>query len=125
MILTGRTDAIDSYIDREEFFDFLPKYFSVEISVHNKCFKYEDADIFVYEENAQEVFMAYMDYDSELQVHEPIQPSIVTGVTNLPVVSARELASPNGSAPAQVNANVQPQRDQDQAQYQGNQMQGY
>lgn len=49
MILIGRTDVLDSWMDRDELFEFLAGYFSVEISVHNRCLKFVETDIFVYE----------------------------------------------------------------------------
>jgi len=33
--------------------------------VHDKCIKFVETDIFVYEEDPKEVFMAFMDYENE------------------------------------------------------------
>lgn len=63
LILTGRTDALDSYIDREDLLQYLCNYFGVEITFHDRCIKFVETDIFVYEEDPKEVFMAYMDYE--------------------------------------------------------------
>lgn len=63
LILTGKTDGIDSYIDRNELLGFLGSYFDIQLSVHDKCIKFVDTDVFVYEEDPKEVFMAYMEYD--------------------------------------------------------------
>lgn len=71
LILTGRTDALDSYIDREELFQFLCGYFNVEISIHDRCIKFVESDIFVYEEDPKDVYMAYME---ELEEEEDGQP---------------------------------------------------
>lgn len=65
LILTGRTDALDSYIDREELFQFLCGYFNVEISIHDRCIKFVESDIFVYEEDPKDVYMAYMEEAEE------------------------------------------------------------
>lgn len=35
----------------------------MEISIHDKCIKFVETDIFIYEEDPKEVYMAYMDYD--------------------------------------------------------------
>jgi hypothetical protein len=64
LILTGKTEGLDSYIERDELLQFLGSYFAVEISVHDRCIKFVETDIFVYEEDPKEVFMAYMDYDN-------------------------------------------------------------
>lgn len=61
LILTGKTDALDSYIEREDLFQFLCGYFNVEISTHEKCIKFVETDIFVYEEDPSDVYMAYME----------------------------------------------------------------
>lgn len=49
LILTGRTDSLDSYIDREELLQYLCNYFEVEITFHDRCIKFVETDIFVYE----------------------------------------------------------------------------
>lgn len=64
LILTGKTDALDSYIERDDLLQFLCTYFSVQISVHDKCIKFVETDIFIYEEDPKQVFMAYMDYEN-------------------------------------------------------------
>jgi hypothetical protein len=51
LILTGKTDSLDSYIDRDELYDFLCSYFNIEISLHDKCIKFVETDIFIYEED--------------------------------------------------------------------------
>jgi hypothetical protein len=65
LILTGHTDALDSYIDREDLFQFLCSHFGVEISTHDRCIKFADSDIFVYEEDPKDVYMAYMEDPEE------------------------------------------------------------
>ena len=53
--------------------NFLCNYFGVEISIHDKCIKFVETDIFIYEEDPKEVFMAYMDYDknnNEIPSHD-------------------------------------------------------
>jgi hypothetical protein len=40
----------------------------VEISIHDRCIKFEQTDIFVYEEDPKEVFMAYMMEDQQVEV---------------------------------------------------------
>lgn len=65
LILTGKTDALDSYIEREDLFQFLCGYFNVEISTHERCIKFVETDIFVYEEDPSDVYMAYMEINYE------------------------------------------------------------
>ena len=67
LILTGHADALDSFIEREELFQFLCGYFNVDISIHDKCIKFVESDIFVYEEDPKDVFMAYMEDGEEGQ----------------------------------------------------------
>lgn len=62
LILTGLTHSLDSYIEREELLQYLCSYFGVEITLHDRCIKFVETDIFVYEEDPKEVFMAFMDY---------------------------------------------------------------
>ena len=53
---------------------FLSSYFDIEVSVHDKCIKFVDTDVFVYEDKPEEVFMAYMDYDDSPE--SPSHPSV-------------------------------------------------
>lgn len=48
LILTGKTDSIDSYIPRMEIFESLCSFLNVEISIHDLCLKFSETDIFVY-----------------------------------------------------------------------------
>ena len=63
MILTGNCEALEDYLPWRHTYDFLSKYFAVEVAFHDNCIKFVDTDIFVYQDSEQEVFMAYMDYD--------------------------------------------------------------
>jgi len=40
LIITGKTDSIDSFIDRVELLQFLSTHFDVKISTHGKCIKF-------------------------------------------------------------------------------------
>ena len=40
LILTGKADALDSYIERDELVQYLCSYFSVDITFHDKCIKF-------------------------------------------------------------------------------------
>ena len=62
MVLTGTCDNLDQYLPWRETYDFLSKYFAVEIAFHDNCLKFVDTDIFVYQDTEEEVFMAYMDF---------------------------------------------------------------
>jgi hypothetical protein len=51
VILANITNHYDAYIDKTELFDFLSSFFTVDISAYDKCLKFVESDIFVYEED--------------------------------------------------------------------------
>lgn len=65
LILTGATDSLYSYIDRMTLFNSLVEHFNVEVEVHDNCIRFTQTDIFVYEEQPQEVYMAYMESEGD------------------------------------------------------------
>lgn len=64
LILTGNADSLDSYIDRESLLSFLCSYFNVEVSTHDRCVKFVETDIFVFEEDPKKVYMAFIEDQS-------------------------------------------------------------
>jgi hypothetical protein len=65
LILTNTADSLDSYIDRTTLFNILTDHFNVQMDVHDNCIRFPQSDIFAYEERPDEVFMAYIDVDTE------------------------------------------------------------
>jgi hypothetical protein len=51
LMIASLTNDFNSYIDKNELFDFLSSLFSVDISSYDKCLKFVESDIFVYEED--------------------------------------------------------------------------
>jgi hypothetical protein len=60
VMLANIAKSYESYIDKTELFDFLSSFFSVDISSYDKCLKFVESDIFVYEENKENVYMAFI-----------------------------------------------------------------
>lgn len=50
-MIASVTNEFDSYIEKNELFDFLSSFFSVDISSYDKCLKFVESDIFVYQED--------------------------------------------------------------------------
>jgi hypothetical protein len=49
LILTGKAESLDSYVERDELLQYLCNYFQVEITLHDRCIKFVETDIFAYE----------------------------------------------------------------------------
>lgn len=64
-MIASVTNEYDSYIDKNELFDFLSSFFSVDISSYDKCLKFLESDIFVYEQDPENIYMAYIRDDEE------------------------------------------------------------
>lgn len=60
VMIASITPSYEAYIDKNELFDFLSSFFSVDISSYDKCLKFVESDIFVYEENQENIYMAYI-----------------------------------------------------------------
>jgi hypothetical protein len=49
LILSSITDSLTSYIETNRLLEFLKNSFEVDIEVYDRCIKYVETDIFVYE----------------------------------------------------------------------------
>ena len=72
LIYNSKAESFEEYIDRSETFAYLSSIFDVELELFDKCIKFTDADVFVYEEVPNEVDMAYV---AEEEPESPIKPS--------------------------------------------------
>lgn len=61
------TNDFDTYIDKTVLFGFLLEQFSIDAQMfEDKCIKFIEAEVFVYEENERTVYLVYKDIDSAI-----------------------------------------------------------
>ena len=52
MLIYGhQTDHFDNYLEKQETFEFLTSYFGIDACAYEQCIRFEDTDVFTYEEN--------------------------------------------------------------------------
>jgi hypothetical protein len=78
LILNNVVEDLSSYVDRSEVFNALTAFFEVEMNIHGNCVHFPQTDVFVYEEIPEEVFMAYMSNEEEIDTN--IQPIVAPTV---------------------------------------------
>jgi hypothetical protein len=86
LILTNATEGLNSYIDKMTLFNILINHFNVEINVHENCIRFPQTDIFVYEEQPEEVFMAYIEGEPENEL--PVSREYVSYETSEETIAA-------------------------------------
>lgn len=60
LILNNKAQSFDEFIGRSETFAYLSSIFDIQMELFENCIKFLEADIFAYEEDPREVYMAYI-----------------------------------------------------------------
>jgi hypothetical protein len=100
MILSDEIKTVDEYLPRDSILGFLCPFFGIEVELHDETIKYVETDVFVYDYDAQAVYMAYMDY-SLAPPRKELEPAVVgqekpSGLSQLTVGLPQEPAQSHG-----------------------------